>query len=231
MKSRTLNQLTGILLILTPLAFITTFSLLQMNFEYPDILRKPTEYVLQQFSAGGAGLLAMWYALMFSAVLFVPLAVLLHSMLARQDTPYLAVGTTFGVIAGVVQFLGLIRWTFLVPYLAQTYLAPTASPATRDAVAVVFQAFNQYAGAGIGEHLGYLFTSVWTLFVGIAMLKSPVFRAWLGWLGILAAIGIFVGVFEPVGFAAAGAINATAYIVWAVWLIVVGVFALRAKPM
>ena len=50
---------------------------------------------------------------MLTAVLFVPLAVLVHKVLARQDTPYMAVATAFEVIAGVVQFLGLVRWSFL----------------------------------------------------------------------------------------------------------------------
>ena len=46
---------------------------------------------------------------MLTAVLFVPLAVLVHKVMARQDTPYIAVATAFGVVAGVVQFLGLVR--------------------------------------------------------------------------------------------------------------------------
>jgi hypothetical protein len=33
-------------------------------------------------------------------VLFVPLVVLVQKVLTRQDTPYMAVATTFGVVAG-----------------------------------------------------------------------------------------------------------------------------------
>jgi hypothetical protein len=52
-----LVTLTGVLLIVVPLAFNVTFFLLQRAFEYPDILRKPTDYVLRRFQAGGAPLL------------------------------------------------------------------------------------------------------------------------------------------------------------------------------
>ena len=45
---------------------------------------------------------------MLTAVLFVPLAVLVHKVLAPQGTPYMAVATAFGVVGGVVQFLGLV---------------------------------------------------------------------------------------------------------------------------
>ena len=69
---------------------------------------------------------------MLTAVLFVPLAVLVHKALAREDTPYMTLATAFGVVAGVVQFLGLVRWPFLVPYLADTYLDPASSEATRS---------------------------------------------------------------------------------------------------
>ena len=36
-----LSRLTGIILILTPIAFNVFFTLLSVTFEYPDILREP----------------------------------------------------------------------------------------------------------------------------------------------------------------------------------------------
>src|SRR5688572_4045441 len=163
MNDASLRKLTGVILILTPIAFNVFFTLLSVTFEYPDILREPTGYVLRSFDAGGGGLVAIWYGFMFTAVLFVPLAVMVHKVLARKDTPYLAVATAFGVVAGVVQFLGLVRWPLLVPYLADTYLDPASSEAARASSLVTFEAFNQYAGVAVGENLGYLFTALWTV--------------------------------------------------------------------
>ena len=220
---------TGGLLIATPILFMTAFTLLQINFEYPDILRQPAITVMEKFVAGGSGLIANWYAMVISAFLFIPIAILLHPFLAQKDSNFMQIGTVFGITAGIVEMLGFIRWPFLVPSLAQTYLDPTSSEATRAAVAVTFSAFNQYAGVGIGEHLGYLFTALWTIFIGIAMMKSPHFRGWLGWVGIFSAAGILFGLLEPAGVPLAGLINAFAYLVWAVWMIVVGIFVLRLK--
>jgi hypothetical protein len=240
-KNRGLHVLTGVLLILTPIAFNVFFTLLSVTFEYPDILRKPTGYVLRHFDAGGSSLVAIWYGFMLTAVLFVPLAVLVHKALAREDTPYMAVATAFGVVGGVVQFLGLVRWPFLVPYLADTYLDPTSSSATRESVAVVFQAFNQYAGVAVGENLGYLFTGLWTALVALAMFGSPLpFRRWLALLGVVSAAGVLVGMLEPAGFEPAADIVVVGYILWSIWLALVGIFlllprsikqqALRIKP-
>jgi hypothetical protein len=240
-KNRALRVLTGVLLILTPVAFNVFFTLLSVTFEYPDILREPTGYVLRQFDAGGGELVAIWYGFMLTAVLFVPLAVLVHKALVRVDTPYLAVATAFGIVAGVVQFLGLVRWPFLVPYLADTYLDPASSAATRESAAVVFQAFNQYAGVAVGENLGYLFTGLWTALVALAMFRSPLpFRRWLALLGMVSAASVLAGTLEPMGFEPPADIVVVGYILWSIWLALFGIFlllpssirhrALRGKP-
>jgi hypothetical protein len=218
-----LTLLTGLLLIIVPIAFNGTFFLLQRAFEYPDILRKPTDYVLRRFKEGGAPLRRLWYAFAFSAVLFTPVPVLVGQVFQPNAPWFLAVGTTLGVLAGAVQFLGLIRWSFLVPSLADIYTDPDSSPATRDSVAVVFQAFHRYIGVAVGEHLGYLFTSAWTILLCIAIITTDRMNPVLGWLGVVPAIGLLIGVFEETGFKAAGAINAISYILWSVWLIALGI--------
>ena len=224
------RKLTAILLILTPVAFNIFFTLLSVTFEYPDILREPTRYVLSSFDAGGSELVMIWYGFMLTAVLFVPLAVMVHKVLAREDTPYMAVATAFGVVAGVVQFLGLVRWPFLVPYLADVYLDPASSAATRESVAVVFEAFNRYAGVGVGENLGYLFTGLWTVLVALAMFGSPLpFRRWLALLGMVSAAGVLVGTLEPAGFEPAANIVVVGYILWSIWLALTGILLLLPR--
>jgi hypothetical protein len=223
MSNKTHRIVTGVLLIITPILFMAAFTLLQINFEYPDILRQPAATVMEKFIAGGSGLIANWYLMVISALLFIPISVMLHPYLAREDTPYMTVATTFGVIAGIVQMLGFIRWPFLVPTLASTYISPATSETARAAIEVTFSAFNQYAGAGIGEHLGYLFTALWTILIAFAMPKSKYFSTWLGWMGGVCAIGILLGTLEPIGVPFVGLINAFAYILWAIWLVILGV--------
>ena len=53
-ENRGLHVLTGVLLILTPIAFNVFFTLLSVTFAYPDILREPTGHVLRRFDAGAA---------------------------------------------------------------------------------------------------------------------------------------------------------------------------------
>ena len=217
------TTLTGLLLILVPLSFNITFFLLQKAFSYPDILRQPTEIILQRFNQGGAPLRRLWYAFTFSAVMFTPAPVLVHQVFQPDAPWFLVVGTVLGVLAGVVQFLGLIRWPFLVPSLAEIYTDPKSTQATRDSVAVTFQAFHRYAGVAIGEHLGYIFTSTWTLLLCFAIIQSDVVNPLFGWLGIIPALGVLAGIFEETGFKAAGLINAISYLLWSAWLIAFGI--------
>src|SRR6185503_7217262 len=131
-----LTTLTGLLFVVVPLAFNITFFMLQRAFEYPDILRKPTDDILRRFKKGGPSLRRLWYAFMFSAVLFTPEPVVVQQLFGANAPWYLSIGTAMGVLAGAVQFLGLIRWPFLVPTLADLYTDPKSSQATRDSVAV-----------------------------------------------------------------------------------------------
>ena len=218
----------GALLIVLPLAFNAFFLLLARRFDYPDILRKPTGDILSRFKAGGVGLRALWYGFMMTAVLLAPLAVLLGQVLGRDGGAVVPTATVVGVLAAVGQFLGLARWPFLVPALARAYTDPGSSETTREATRIVFESFHRYLGVGIGECLGYLFTGAWTILVGVAMLQSAAFEAWLAWPGMIIGAFLivgsleFVGRFEEQGWKLAGGIVPITYIAWSLWLIISG---------
>lgn len=219
----------SILLIALPIAFNVAFTALAKVFDYPDILRRPTSEVLERFRAGGSGLVLLWWGFAMTAVFFAPLAILTASALEGADPVLLALGATVGVLAAAVQFLGLIRWPFLVPYLARAHVDPDATDARKDAIDVVFQSFNRYLGVAVGEHLGYLFTGAWSVLVGVAMLQSTELHPLVGIAGIMigAILGVcaleFVGSFELNGWKLAGIVTPFAYITWSIWLVATGV--------
>jgi len=233
MDSLAVRRAAGALLVIVPLGFTVCFTLLQQLFEYPDILRQPTADVLAKFAAGGTSLIAVWYVLTLSAVGFIPLTVLVHRVLGGREAPVLLwVATAFGLIAGIAQTLGFLRWPFLVPHLAQSYLAPGATEAQRAAAGMGFEAFHRYAGMAVGEHLGYLSTSVWTVLVAVVILRTRILPRWLGAIGLVVGVGIAAGLAEPAGWELGGTINTYSYLLWALWLIAFGVILLsgRVKP-
>jgi len=140
----------AIILIAAPLWVNFTFALLGRRFDYPDILRRPTEEILERFRAGGPSLILLWWAFMLSGLLMIGAAVVLSQALGFRGV--LPVATTIGVLAGLVQMLGLLRWVYLVPNLARAYADPQSSPVQREATAVIFRAFHQYLGV-VPQHV------------------------------------------------------------------------------
>jgi hypothetical protein len=225
----TTRLLAGALLIALPVAYNGLYTLLARSFDYPDILRRPTIEVLERFAAGGSRLILTWWGFAMSAVLLAPTAVLVSATLSSANTTVLALATSVGVLAALVQFIGLIRWPFAVPHLARTVADPDASPATKEAVDVVFQTLNRYLGVAVGEHLGYLFTGAWTGLVGLAAIQSEQLHAAFGVSGlVLASLFVvssfeFVGSFEPRGWKLAGTLVPITYVAWSLWLMAIGI--------
>ena len=217
----------GIVLIAAPLSFNATFALLGKRFEYPDILRRPTSEILERFGAGGSGLILLWWTFMLSGLLLIAGVVLLGQVLGFEGIVPLAV--TVGILAGLVQMLGLLRWVYAVPALARAYTDPTLTPEQREVHAAIFRALHQYLGVGVGEHLGYLFTGIWSALIGIGVLQGTALPTWLGWPGIVIGAGLmvgsaeFLGPSEERGWGLAGAAIPILYIAWSLWLLAMGI--------
>ena len=123
---------------------------------------------------------------------------------------------------------------FAVPEMARRYVAAdrldaAEAAATRRTIELVFATLHRLLGVGVGEHLGYLLTGIWTLLVAGSLLTVTVLPVALGFIGIPIGIALLVGTFEFVGpneehgWPLAGTIVPIAYIAWSVWLIALGV--------
>jgi hypothetical protein len=221
------------LLIAVPIAFNAAFLELGRAFDYPSILRREPDEILRRFAAGGSGLLLRWEALLVSALAMLPLVALLAVVL--EAPPELTVvSIVIGAAAALVQAIGLVRWPFAVPELARRYVAaegPDAA-ATRRSIEITFAMLHRLLGVGIGEHLGYLLTGLWTLLVAASILSTAVLPGWLGVIGLPIGVALLIGTLEFVGpnekegWRLAGAIVPIAYVAWSLWLIALGVFLL-----
>lgn len=220
----------GVSLIAIPVLFNVIFGILAKNFDYPNVLRYPTAEVLGKFSAGGSKLILTWWSFMLTAVAFVPLAIAIPSVLDSQNQTLNSLIVGFGLTAGMVQFIGLSRWVFLVPYLARE--SQKQDIAKTPMIELIFQSSNRFLGVAIGEHLGYLFTGLWSISTAFIFLGETNSHPNLGLPGI--AIGIlliicsleFVGKNEEMGWKVAATITPFVYIAWSLWLISLGVMLL-----
>lgn len=222
----------GVLLVVLPVAFNAAFAGLAATFEYPDVLRRPTAEVLARFRARGTTVPLLFGLLALCALSLAPTAALLAIVVADGGLALAATGACLGVLAGLVQAVGLVRWPFAVPHLAR--VEESGDAAEKAAVDVVFQALHRSFGVAVGEHLGYLLTGVWSVLAGVAVVRGSVLPAALGVPGpVLGALLVvcsleFVGPAEPRGWRLAGTLTPLAYLGWSLWLAALGIGLLLA---
>jgi hypothetical protein len=211
--------------------FNVPYAVLAVIFDYPAILRQPATEVLTRFAAGGTTLLLTWYAFALAALALVPLASALAVTPARLAArPALAIGAALaGVLAGLTQAIGLVRWVFVMPDLARA--ASGDDPVAAQAAVHTFTLINAYGGVAVGEHLGQLLTA---LFAGLlAWLQlGEGHRATAGF-GLATAALLTIGTGEGLMLAAGldGSLFAvgtiTGFLALTVWLIATGTLLLR----
>ncbi len=169
---------------------------------------------------------------MLSGLLLIPLSITMHHLLksgAESPTLLLSITTGFGIGAGTAQILGFIRWPFLMPYLADTYVSSASTAATKESVVVVYESFNRYAGMAVGEHLGWVLLGLWLMGVSIVQLTSTIFKSWVGILGLLSGASLLVSAFEQLSGSLASvfaSLNIVANYLMLGWLLISAIYLL-----
>jgi hypothetical protein len=215
------KRLSGFLLIAFPVLIQIPFGLLAANYDYPDILRKPPEEILSRFHSGGVPLILTWYAYAMLIGLFL-IAILLRN---EKNTGVGRLTAFLGVTSALVQMVALLRWTFLVPFLAVNH-AQAASPQARAVIESIFSAQHGFLGIGLGEHLGQLTMAAWTVLTCSFELRGA---RWLQGLGVVSALFLIGGLSESLGAALGidvgilGQAPVVGFLLWSVWLIGLGV--------
>jgi hypothetical protein len=226
------NKIIGGLLIAGVIALFIPYTALTIIFEYPDVLRQDTGVILTKFHQGGNALIWTWFAFAITGLPLLPAYILIGQKLENKNA-LIRIATNIGVVGLIVQMVGLLRWTFVVPVLAETFTSST-DEATKAAAIVAFKTIHQFAGVILGEYLGQLFTIAWTVMISISFGKLNLFPKWVNGLAYVSSFIYLLAqaeLFETVmpGFPVwdlAGFIGST---LWLVWLIIVGIMFLKQK--
>jgi hypothetical protein len=231
MKSLSLAQITGALFILGAVFINIPYTALIANFDYPEILRQPAGEILAAYARGGNSLILTWLAFAWSGLPILLAMLLLPKVLGAGKSPWMSLATAFGVIGAVAQMIGLLRWVFVVPSLAQAYVASPTGEVTKEAATLVFQSIHQFGGVLLGEHIGQMFTILWVALVSAEILRSGQPAVWVGWLGLITAGIYFLAQGELLatvmpGFPEFGMAGLAGSLLWLVWMAVLGVYLL-----
>jgi hypothetical protein len=226
----TLRRVTGLLFVVGAAAFAVAATALSSTFNWPDILREPADVVLPTFVAGGTSLVWTWFATAWTyAILLVPI-LLLPAALGRRGDPALRTATFVGAASVLLSLIGFLRWVFVVPPLAASYVGGDA--VTQSAIGAAWTAQHQFGGALLGEHLGQLLVIGWSVTVSVLILHTRVLPRWAGLFGLIASgfyllnQGDILATAVP-GFPVwdlAGLIGSS---LWGIWVFALGIAVLR----
>ncbi|MCU0491392.1 MAG: DUF4386 domain-containing protein [Chloroflexaceae bacterium] len=189
METRTLARWAAVLLVVEALLFFVPLAVLGAAINWPASLDAPASELLPLLVQQADAVRTGYFAYLLYSILFWPVALLVIRTVAGGDTlsPLLRMAAGFGIASAVARTLGIIRWLGPMPVLAQQYVDPAATEATRASINVSYTMLNDYAGS-VGEILGVsLFASIWALLVGIAILRSAHMPRWLGLGGLVVA--------------------------------------------
>ncbi len=231
MSRKSIIRTTGFMFILGAILVNIPYTLLIMNFDYPDILRQPPGAILEQFAAGGSSLVWTWLAFAWVG-LPILIGILLLPKAMEDQTPASQAALYFGSVGAVAQIIGLLRWPFVVSVLARTYSDPLSSSVTKEAIAAVFQAVHQYGGVVLGEHIGQVFTILWMILLSVSIWHNRHIPRWLPISGFIAAgvyalaQGELLATAIP-GFPVWGPAGLIGSLLWLGWLVALGIIILR----
>lgn len=218
------------LIILHVGALLAGFAILGVVFEFPEVLRFPAVERLALYRANQPVVQPTYWVLSMTGFTQVAMAVLLCRSFSRTAGPLLQLALVFGVLCGLLQMAGFIRWAILIPYLAEMMAGADAQ--TAATLAIVEGVFNRYAGMALGEHAANICLGVWTFGVGAAMRGSELFDRRLAGCGMALGLAAAVLALEQLGIGQEllGLVLDFVFPLWAVWLLVIAASLLRADP-
>jgi hypothetical protein len=206
------------------------FLILVSQFSFPEILRVSSQERLALFQQHQGLIVPAYYMMAMSGLTQIVIAVLFYQSFARPGSTLQVSALVAGVLAGAFQIMGFMRWPIAVPWLAEQ-MAAAPTDEMRQVVALLEGLLNRYAGMVVGEHLGFMAQGLWTVFIGLAMLRGPLFAWPYGVIGTVLGVAIIISSLEQLGgpFHVIGFLSAPASAAWMGWLLMCGISLARTQ--
>ena len=211
-------------LILGALAFVTVFSYLAAQFDYPEILDGPAVVVLPRLLESGAAGRIAWTLYAFLPLIWIPAGVGAYRALRRESPGAMLLALQCSLVAALSMMAGLMRWPTVHWHLATMYAGADASQ--RAMADTLFDGLNVYLGNYIGEFLGECSFSVFFLLSSWAMLRSRAVPDYVAAAGLIVGTLGLVGMFRNVSGAVAAVAVVNNYLL-PLWMIAFGVVLVR----
>ncbi|WP_375449385.1 hypothetical protein [uncultured Devosia sp.] len=202
-----------------------TFFILSSAVGWPASLDDPASIALPRVLDNLGAIQLGYSAYLLAALLLVPAsAALVVRLKLSRAAATLLIG--LAVLSAIAKTIGITRWLFAMPVLAEAFMTPGAD---QGQISVVFDMLNAWAG-GIGEIVGVgLLGGLWTIVAGSAVLATrEKFSNVIGWFAIVAGAALFLTIPGGYGIDMGPALTAS-NIVWQFSLLAMAIWASRRQ--
>jgi hypothetical protein len=227
MKNKLSIKVGGWTVIIAAILFTGVFAFLAIQFNYPDVLEGTAKTVLPSLIAMGNTGRFVWSLYALLPLAWIPVGVGAFQALKQESEGSIRIGMHLMIVSSVSMMLGLMRWPSIHWQLGVAFEQATTSQ--QEVISVIFQGLNVYLGNYVGEFLGEMCANTFFIIVGYAMVKSPRFPRWMGYLGIAVGGLQFVAMFRNV-FSIANTVQdmINLLFLFPLWLIVLGIGLIRS---
>jgi hypothetical protein len=221
----TLKRTTGWLLVLEGLLIYAPLVILGAAIGWPASLGEPASVNLPLLVSERPMVLLGYTVYLLYSVLFWPVSHLTARVVSRgpkgEARALAGLASGFGVGSAVLRTLGIIRWLVPMQFLADLWVAPTTTEATRTTLSLLYETLNAYAGS-VGELLGVsLFAALWAGLVSASIFRTGSLPRWLGVFGALTTALLALPLLEIVGVDTAALITVSG-VAFSLWLVTMG---------
>jgi len=209
---------TATLIVSQVLVSVVAFLVLMAVFQFPDILRESSAVRLDLFVKNKDVIIPTYYLLALTGIMNVMIASLIFYLFEKKSA-ILVLALVFGVLTGIFQAIGFIRWSFLIPYLANLQTSSS------ELIPILEGAFNRYAGMAIGENLGFVMQGFWTICLSMAFFQNKYVSDTLSKYGIGIGILTVIMALETFGgsLSILGELTNPVEAAWYIWLVFIAI--------
>lgn len=222
--SRASGKYAAFFLILQYILMLSTFMILSSAIDWPASLDDPASIALPRVIEQSGAMMLGYGSYLMVGLLLIPATVALNARIGI--TGQMAHATVaLATLSAIAKSIGITRWLFAMPVLAQADAAPGAD---RAVIAIIYETLNAYAG-GIGEMLGVgLISGIWTVLIANALFKHDGKIAKPLAIFVLATAFLLFATI-PAGFGIdMGPVLTISGIIWQAGLLGMGLWALTA---
>jgi hypothetical protein len=222
----------AIFLIIEFLLIFAPLIILGAAIDWPASLDEPASVNLPLILNHYAAMMTGYSIYLAYSLLFWPMAYLTGRAIVISDTgnTLFRVATGFAALSTLARALGIVRWLFAMPVLAQLYTNTATTENVKNSISMVYEMLNAYAG-GIGELLGVsLFASIWLVLISILLIRFSQWPSWLGYFGLIVAALLLLNLLEMIGIDT-GAMITVSETLQHFWMLATAIVFLRKKTL